>query len=138
MVLEKITAFQRIDRDKLKLFELMAVTLILLVVVGVMLGYLINIVNRSREVALKNTARILYMAVLDYTASGKTQVSDEQEEPPEPITEHSAFLRDYVGGSIKGALRVTLDESGYVQGIAYTEGNKTVTLPDEKIITNNE
>lgn len=135
MVLEKITAFQRSDRDKLKLFELMAVTLILLVVVGVMLSYIITIVNHSREVALKSTARTLYMAVLDYTASGKTQVSDEQEQPPEPITERSAFLRDYVGGAIRGTLRVSLDESGYVQGIAYTEGNKTVTLPDEQITT---
>lgn len=135
MVLEKITAFQRADRDKLKLFELMTVTLILLVVVGVMLGCLINIVNRSREVALKNTARILYMAVLDYTASGKTQAADKPEKPPEPITEQSAFLRDYVVGGIRGTLRVTLDDSGYVQGIAYTEGNKTVTLPDEQVTT---
>lgn len=132
MVLEKITAFRHTDRDKLKLFELMAVTLILLVVVGVMLSYIITIVNRTREVALKSTARTLYMAVLDYTASERTQAADK---PPEPITEHSAFLRDYVGGAIRGTLRVSVDESGYVQGIVYTEGNKTVTLPDEQVTT---
>lgn len=137
-MLEHIKAFQRADRDKLRIFEVMVCALILLVVVGVMLAYITEIINRSREVALIGTARTLYMAVLDYTASGRGSASPDQKENDlaAPITEQSEFLRKYVGGSIKGKLTVTLDDNGYVRGIRYTEGNKTVTMPGEEITSN--
>lgn len=113
-------------RDKQRVFELMVVTLVVLVAVGVMLSFVGSLVLRSRDLALKSTARLLYMAVLDHTAGdGRTDV---------PITENSVFLRDYVAGSMKGTLRVTFNDAGQVERLFYTEGGKTVVMPEEQIL----
>ncbi len=135
-MLESVKAFRRGDKDKLRLFEVMVVTFILLVTVGVMLTFFTALLRHSRELALKSTARTLYIAVLDYTASHRTPRPDaETEQHTEQITEQSAFLREYVDGAIKGKLTVHMDDNGYVQGIEYTEGGKTVTMPAEQITT---
>ncbi len=135
-MLESVKAFRRGDKDKLRLFEVMVVTFILLVVVGVMLTFFTALFRHSRELALKSTARTLYIAVLDYTASHREPPADvTTEQHTEQITEQSAFLREYVDGAIKGKLTVHMDDNGYVQGIEYTEGGKTVTMPAEQITT---
>ncbi|WP_143008128.1 type II secretion system protein [Acetanaerobacterium elongatum] len=113
--------------DRVRLFEMMVFSLIVLIVIGIMLSAFATALVRAQDAARRYTARTLYMAVQDYTVHQLDAGVDMKK--LENLNENSTFLQKYVSGPIKGRLKVYLTEQGVVKSIEYTENGKTVILP---------